>query len=59
MTVRDIQRRWKAVRAARQSSVLDGAHSTDVTRADQVLYACGSITAEQMGDRVRLRYGLR
>ena len=50
------RRRVKAIRAIRRSSELEGSRSTDATRADQVRYARGSITAAQLGDRVRRRY---
>jgi Antitoxin VbhA len=53
------KRRVKAIRAIRRSSELEGARSTDATRADQVRYARGSITAAQLGDRVRRRYNVK
>lgn len=46
------KRRVKAIRAIRRSSELEGSRSTDATRADQVRYARGSITAAQLGDRI-------
>nr|WP_234816939.1 MULTISPECIES: hypothetical protein [Mycolicibacterium] len=53
------QRRIKAVRAIRRSSELEGSRSTDATRADQVAYARGSITAAELTDRVRRRYNVQ
>ena len=53
------QRRIKAVRAIRRSSELEGSRSTDATRADQVAYARGSITAVELADRVRRRYNVK
>jgi hypothetical protein len=53
------ERRVKAIRAIRRSSELEGSRSTDATRADQVRYARGSITAAQLGDRVRRRYNVK
>lgn len=50
--------RVKAIRAARRSSELEGATSTDATRADQLVYARGTITAAELGDHVRGRYGV-
>jgi Antitoxin VbhA len=46
-------RRVKVVRAVRRASELEGSRSTDATRADQVAYARGTITAAQLRDRVR------
>lgn len=53
------QRRIKAVRAIRRSSELEGSRSTDATRADQVAYARGSITAVELTERVRRRYNVK
>ncbi|MBU8814173.1 MULTISPECIES: antitoxin VbhA family protein [Mycobacteriaceae] len=53
---RKVLRRIKTVRAIRRSSELEGSRSTDATRADQVAYARGSITAAELADRVRRRY---
>jgi len=53
------QRRVKVVRAIRRSTELEGARSTDATRADQVAYARGSITAAELGARVRRRYKVK
>lgn len=53
------KRRVKAIRAIRRSSELEGARSTDATRRDQLAYARGSITAAELGDRVRRRYNVK
>jgi len=53
------KRRVKAVRAIRRSTELEGSRSTDATRADQVDYARGTITAAELRDRVRRRYNLK
>lgn len=50
--------RERAVNAARHNSELEGSRSTDATRADQDAYVRGEIDVEQLGDRVRARYGL-
>lgn len=55
----EVQRRVKAVRAIRGSTELEGSRSTDATRADQVAYARGTITAAELRDRVRHRYNVR
>lgn len=52
------KRRVKAVRAIRRSTELEGSRSTNATRADQVAYAHGTITAAELRDRVRRRYNL-
>lgn len=57
--LQNAKRRVKAIRAIRRSSELEGSRSTDATRADQVRYARGSITAAQLGDRVRRRYNVK
>lgn len=57
--VQKAQRRVKAVRAIRRSTELEGSRSTDATRADQVAYAHGTITAAELGDRVRRRYNVQ
>ncbi|WP_183519895.1 antitoxin VbhA family protein [Mycolicibacterium sp. BK634] len=49
------KRRVKTVRAIRRSTELEGSRSTNATRADQVVYACGTITATELRDRVRRR----
>jgi hypothetical protein len=51
--------RVKAVRAIRRSTELEGSRSTKATRADQDAYARGTITAAELGDRVRRRYKVR
>ncbi len=53
------ERRERAIRAARQTNQLEGSRSTDATRADQDAYVRGEIDVEQLGSRVRARYGLR
>jgi Antitoxin VbhA len=53
------RRRVKAVRAARRGSELEGSRSTNGTRADQVAYARGSITAAELRDRVQRRYNAK
>jgi len=53
------KRRVKAVRAIRRSSELEGASSTAATRADQLAYVRGTITASELGDRVRRRYNVQ
>jgi hypothetical protein len=52
------KRRVRAVRAIRRSSELEGASSTPATRADQLAYARGTITAAELGARVRRRYNV-
>lgn len=51
-------RRERAIRAARTSSALEGACSTDGTRTDQDAYVHGEIDIKQLGARVRARYNL-
>lgn len=53
------KRRVKAVRAIRKSTELEGARSTTATRADQLAYARGTITAAELGERVRRRYNVQ
>jgi hypothetical protein len=53
------RRRVKAVRAIRRSTELEGSRSTNATRADQVAYARGAITAAELRDRVRRRYNVQ
>jgi antitoxin VbhA-like protein len=55
---REQDRRERAIRAARQTSLLEGSSSTEATRADQDAYVRGEIDVEQLGTRVRARYGL-
>lgn len=50
--------RGRAVAEARRSSELEGARSTEATRADQDAYVRGEIDIDQLGDRVRARYGI-
>lgn len=54
----DLQRRRRAIDDARRTSELEGSRSTDATRADQDAYVRGEIDVEQLGHRVRERYGL-
>lgn len=56
--LQEAKRRVKAVRAIRRSTELEGSRSTNATRADQVTYARGIITAAELRDRVRRRYNL-
>ncbi|MFC8045566.1 MULTISPECIES: hypothetical protein [Nocardia] len=51
-------RRARVIRAARTTSKLEGARSTDATRADQDAYVRGEIDIAQLGARVRARYNL-
>ncbi|WP_109528951.1 MULTISPECIES: antitoxin VbhA family protein [Nocardia] len=51
-------RRARVIRAVRTTSELEGARSTDATRADQDAYVRGEIDIEQLGARVRARYKL-
>lgn len=57
--VQKTQRRVKAVRAIRRSTELEGFRSTNATRADQVAYVRGTITAAELRDRVRRRYNVQ
>lgn len=50
--------RQRAIDDARRTSELEGGRSTDATRADQDAYVRGEIDIEQLGERVRSRYGL-
>lgn len=50
--------RRRAIEDARRSSELEGSRSTDATRVDQDAYVRGEIDVEQLGQRVRARYGL-
>lgn len=56
--LKKVQRRVKTVRAARRSTELEGMCSTNATRADQVAYTHGTITATELVERVRCRYAL-
>jgi hypothetical protein len=51
-------RRERAIRNARTTSELEGARSTDRTRADQDAYVRGEIDIAQLGARVRARYNI-
>lgn len=53
------KRRVKAVRSIRRSTELEGTSSTSATRADQVAYARGTITAAELSERVRRRYNVQ
>jgi hypothetical protein len=53
------QRRVRTVRAIQRSTELEGSRSTNATRADQADYVRGTITAAELGDRVRRRYNVR
>lgn len=57
--VQKAQRRVKVVRAIRRSTELEGSRSTKATRADQDAYANGTITAAELGNRVRRRYNVK
>ena len=50
--------RVRAIDAARINSALEGARSTEATRADQDAYVRGEIDIADLGHRVRSRYGL-
>lgn len=54
----EIERRERAIQDARRSSELEGSRSTEATRSDQDAYVRGEIDIEQLGKRVRSRYGL-
>ncbi len=56
--VPDLAKRERAIRAARHTSELEGSSSTAETRADQDAYVRGEIDVQQLGARVRARYGL-
>ncbi len=47
------------MRAIRRSTELEGSRSTKATRVDQDAYASGTITAAELGDRVRRRYNVK
>jgi hypothetical protein len=57
--VQKAKRRVKPVRAIRRSTELEGSRSTNATRADQVAYARGTITAAELRDRVWRRYNVQ
>ncbi|QII05722.1 antitoxin VbhA family protein [Rhodococcoides fascians A25f] len=50
--------RARAIHVARTNSALEGARSTDATRADQDAYVRGEIDIAELGHRVRSRYNL-
>lgn len=52
------QRRVRTIRSIRRNSELEGASSTSATRADQLAYARGTISASELGERVRRRYNV-
>ncbi|GAB3748946.1 antitoxin VbhA family protein [Microlunatus parietis] len=54
----DTTRRRRAIAEARRTSELEGSRSTDETRADQDAYVRGEIDIDELGERVRARYGL-
>ncbi|WP_091187182.1 antitoxin VbhA family protein [Paramicrobacterium humi] len=54
----DLARRRDAIRDARRSSELEGSRSTAATRHDQDAYVRGEINIEELGQRVRERYGI-
>ncbi|MFC7621711.1 hypothetical protein [Microlunatus sp. GCM10028923] len=54
----DTTRRRRAIADARRTSELEGSRSTEETRADQDAYVRGEIDIDQLGERVRARYGL-
>ena len=56
--ITEIERRKRAIDDARRSSELEGSRSTEATRSDQDAYVRGEIDIEQLGRRVRSRYGL-
>ncbi|KRC57011.1 MULTISPECIES: antitoxin VbhA family protein [unclassified Nocardioides] len=56
--ITEVERRKRAVEDARRSSELEGSRSTEATRSDQDAYVRGEIDIEQLGKRVRSRYGL-
>lgn len=53
----EAQRR-RVIEDARRSSELEGSQSTGATRVDQDAYVRGEIDVDQLGQRVRARYGL-
>lgn len=57
--LQEAKHRVKVIRAIRRSTELEGSRSTDATRADQLAYASGSITASELRDRVRRRYNVK
>ena len=57
--VQKSERRVKVVKSIRRSTELEGSRSTNATRDDQDAYAHGTITAAELGDRVRRRYNIK
>lgn len=51
-------RRRRAVDATRHSSEMEGGRSTPEVRADQEAYVAGEISADQLVERTRARYGV-
>ena len=58
ITAADQARRRHAIGAARHSTEMEGGRATVATQADQEAYVAGEITLEQLGQRVRSRYGV-
>lgn len=54
----EVTRRQRVIAEVRRSTELEGGRSTDATRADQDAYVRGEIDVNELGDRVRARYGL-
>jgi hypothetical protein len=55
---RPLVNRLRAIDAARINTALEGARSTDPTRADQDAFVRGEIDIAELGRRVRSRYGV-
>lgn len=53
------KQRTKKIRSIRRNAELEGTRSTSATRKDQLEYVRGTITASELGDRVRRRYGVQ
>lgn len=53
-----VAQRVRRIRAIRRNTELEGARSTDATRADQLAYARGEIDVNALAERVRQRYNL-
>ncbi len=53
------KQRTKKIRSIRRNAELEGTQSTSATRKDQLDYVRGAITASELGDRVRRRYGVQ
>lgn len=52
-------RRREEVDDARHSAALEGQQVTEATAADQNAYVDGQINLDELGRRVRARYGVR